>query len=93
MEPNLSDHIKERISFIPTIRNHGRGDYLIGNQVDNDSTSEDEKGHFVADGESLSRSIGLKIESPSLNSKMDQHQQVISSKRTTLYMTYTVTDA
>lgn len=42
MEPDLSYHIKERISFIPTIRNHGRGDYLIGNQDDNDSTSEDE---------------------------------------------------
>jgi len=46
-------------------------------------------GHFVADGESLSRSIGLKIESPIVNCKTDQHQQVISSKRTTLWMTYT----
>jgi len=46
-------------------------------------------GHFVVDGESLSRSIGLKIESPIVNCKTDQHQQVISSKRTTLWMTYT----
>ena len=43
MELDLSD-INEGISFIPTIRNHGRGDYLIGNQVDNESISEDEKG-------------------------------------------------
>jgi len=42
MDLDLSD-INERISFIPTIRNHGRGDYLIGNQDDNDNTSEDEK--------------------------------------------------
>jgi len=43
MELYLSD-INEGISFIPTIRNRGRGDYLIGNQVDNDSISENEKG-------------------------------------------------
>jgi hypothetical protein len=45
MELDLYD-INERISFIRTIRNRGRGDYLIGNQVDNDNTYEDEKGLF-----------------------------------------------
>jgi len=44
--------------------------------------SKSHPGHLIIGGESPSRSIGLKTEVPSVRFKMDQHQQVISSTRT-----------
>jgi len=50
--------------------------------------SKSHPGHFITGGESPSRSVGLKTEVPSVRFKMDQHQQVISSTRTSFCMTY-----
>jgi nitroimidazol reductase NimA-like FMN-containing flavoprotein (pyridoxamine 5'-phosphate oxidase superfamily) len=52
--------------------------------------SKSHPGHFMIGGESSSRTIGLKTEVPSVRFKMDQHQQVISSTRTSFCMTYKV---